>query len=157
MTISKRLICGLALAAVASVPLYAAIVVAARHPGNFTFTVAGTPVPITAAGATFVQFSGSGQHAITFSAECETTGAWLSIEILVDGVALPPTGGRATRSAPTVRPLRVLDGWTTASYTVATGTLANGVHTVQIRGTVVANGGTSDTGWLSDTSLVVWK
>ena len=30
---------------------------------------------------------------ISYSAECETTGAWLSIEILVDGVALSPTAG----------------------------------------------------------------
>ena len=40
---------------------------------------------------------------------------------------------------------------------MVTGTLASGVHKVQVRGTVVANGGASDTGWLSDTSLVVWK
>ena len=157
MTITKRLICGLALAAVASVPLYATIVLAARHPGNFTFTVAGTPVPITIAGATFVQFSGSGRHAIAFSAECETTGAWLSIEILVDGVALAPTAGSSDAFCTDGKTAEGLDGWVTASTTVATPTLASGVHTVQVRGTVVANGGTSDTGWLSDTSLVVWK
>jgi len=157
MTLSKRLICGLALAAVASVPLYAAVVVAARHPGNFTFTAAGTLIPITGTGATFVQFSGSGRHAISFSAECETTGAWLSIEILVDGVALPPTVGSSDAFCTDGKTPEGLDGWTTASYTVATGILSSGVHTLQIRGTVIANGGTSDTGWLSDTSLVAWK
>ena len=65
MTLIKRLICGLALAAVASVPLSAAMVAAARRPGNFTFSAAGTLVPITAAGGTTISFSGSGWHMIS--------------------------------------------------------------------------------------------
>ena len=157
MTISKRLICGLALAAVASVPLSAAVVLAARHAGNFTFTAAGTLVPLTAANATSVAFNGSGVHAISYSAECETTGAWLSIEILVDGVALVPTGGTSDAFCSDHKTLESLDGWTTASITVATGNIAGGVHTVQVRGTAVANGGASDTGWLGDSTLIIWK
>ena len=128
MTITKRLICGLALAAVASVPLYATIVVAARHPGNFTFTVAGTPVPITAAGATSLSFSGSGRHAIAFSAECETTGAWLSLRSWLMGLRCRPLRVSSDAFCTDGKTAEGLDGWVTASTTVATGTLANAVH-----------------------------
>lgn len=157
MTLSKRILCGLALAAVASVPLYAKVVQDATHPGNFTFTAAGTLIPLNGGGATSLSVNAKGKLVISYSAECETTGAWLSIEILVDGVALSPTAGTSDAFCSDQDVQESLDSWTTATYVVATPTLLAGVHTVQIKGTVVANGGASDTGWLGDSSIVVEK
>jgi hypothetical protein len=157
MTLSKRIICGLALTAMASVPLYAKVVTDTTRPGNFNFTLAGTLIPLNGGGATSIAFNGKGKHIISYSAECETTGSWLSIEILVDGVALSPTAGAADAFCSDHKTAESLDAWTTASYVIATPALAAGVHTVQVRGTVQGNGGASDTGWLGDSSLVIEK
>jgi hypothetical protein len=152
MTTAKRLLCGLALALIATVPLLAKVVTNATNPSNFTFT--GTVlVPLTSGGATAVSFSGKGRHAISFSAECETTGSWVSIQILLDGAALAPTAGTSDAFCSDHNDNDSLDAWTTAHYTVATPSLGAGVHTVQIQASVVGGG----TGWLGDTSLVVEK
>jgi hypothetical protein len=152
MTTAKRLLCGLSLALIATVPLLAKVVTSTTRTGNFTFAGA-VLVPLTNGGATAVSFSGKGRHAISFSAECETSADWLSIQIFVDGVALSPTGGTSDSFCSDHNDNNALDGWTTAHYTVATPSLGAGVHIVQIQGSVVGSG----TGWLGDISLVVEK
>lgn len=154
MTLTKRVLCGLALSSLVTVPLAATLVTSAARPGNFLWTgTANTLIPLTSAGATSLAFYGSGQHVINYSAECETTGSWLSIQILLDGVPLAPTAGSSDAFCSDHNDNDSLDSWTTAHYTVATPALAAGVHVVQIQGTVI--GATTDTGWLSDSSLVI--
>src|SRR5262245_8189988 len=89
----KCLFCVFALASIATVPLFAKVVTSAARPGNFTFAGNDVLIPLTAGGATSLGFSGKGKHAISYSAECETSGSWVSIEIVVDGIALSPTSG----------------------------------------------------------------
>lgn len=158
MTLGKHIICGLALAAAATAPIYAKVVTDATRATNFIWSgTTPTLVPLNGGGALSISFSGKGRHVISYSAECETTGSWVSIEILVDGVVLAPTAGTADAFCSDHRTAESLDAWTTAHYTVATPALGGGVHTVQIRGTVVPNGGASEQGWLGDTSLVIEK
>jgi hypothetical protein len=149
----KRLFCVFALASIATVPLFAKVVTSAARPGNFTFTGNDVLIPLTAGGATSLAFSGKGKHAISYSAECETSGSWVSIEIIVDGIALSPTSGDNDAFCSDHNDNNGNDGWTVAHYRVVTGQLALGAHSVQVRATTVGGG----TGWLGDSSVVVEK
>jgi hypothetical protein len=139
------------------IPLSAAVRASATRPGNWTFA-AGTvaTVPLTASGATTLTFSGSGKHMITYSAECavSSTGlvGWLSLEILLDGVALPPTAGDVDAFC-AANETAGFDAWATHTISVPTPALPTGAHTVVIRATVIAG----ESGWLGDSSLVVTK
>src|SRR5262245_25599318 len=93
MSLIKRFLSGMALAMLIAVPLYAKAVASAKRPGNYTFVGANHTLPLTAGNATSVSFSGKGKFLISYSAECETEGSWLSIEIFVDGVSISPTTG----------------------------------------------------------------
>ena len=149
----KRIVCMFALAAFATVPLLAKVVTSAARPGNFTFTGSDVLVPLTSGGATSLAFSGQGKYAISYSAECETTGGWLSIEIIVDGVALSPTVGDQDAFCSDHNDNNANDGWTTAHYRVVTKNLTLGTHSLQVSATAVGGG----TGWLGDSSVVVEK
>ena len=124
------------------------------RPGNFTFT--GTVlVPLNAGGATTVSFSGAGKFAITYAAECAEAGSpgnWVSLQILVDGVALDPTAGTSDAFC-SGNSTAGFDGWATQSITVVTPALGTGGHTLQVQATDVGTAG----GWLGDSSLVVQK
>jgi hypothetical protein len=124
----------------------------ATRPDNFTWE-GTTLIPLTSSGATSLSFSGKGKHVINYSAECETTGSWLSLQIIVDGTVLSPTASDLDAFCSDHNADGLLNGWTTAHYSVATGNLPLGVHTVKIEGTVVGPG----FGWLGDSSLVVTK
>lgn len=155
MSRTIRLLAGGLFALVVTVPLHAALKANGAYPFNFTFT--GTAlVPVTSTGGTSLVFNGKGKHVITFSAECASEGTpsqWVSVQILVDGVAVTPTSGTADAFC-AGNSTAVLDGWVTASYRVVTPNLAGGNHIVQVQGTTVP--ATND-GWLGDTSLLVEK
>lgn len=152
MTLIKRILCGLAFTTLVTAPLLATVSASATRSTNFNW--AGTQtIPLTDGGARSLSWSGQGRFAIHYSAECETTADWVSIQIIVDGSALPPTAGIADAFCSDHNDSNQFDGWTTAHYTVATPNLPMGVHTVRIQGTVSGAG----TGLLGDTSLVVTK
>lgn len=155
MATLKRTLCGvLALALLATAPLLAKVVTSGQRPGNFVFT--GTAlIPLNASGATSIGFSGKGRMVISYSAECETQGSWLSIQILVDGVPQAPTAGSSDAFCSDQGVNGSLDSYTTAHYTIATGSLSNGAHSVSVQATVV--GAATDQGWLGDSSLVIQK
>jgi hypothetical protein len=155
MTLMKRLLTGMALAGLITAPLYAKAVASAKRPGNYTFTGANHTLPLTAGGATSVSFSGKGKFLVSYVAECETEGSWLSIEIFVDGVSVSPTTGTSDAFCSDHNNDGLLNGWTTAHYRVETPSLPLGSHFVQVRGTVV--GGATEQGWLGDTVLLVEK
>ena len=155
MTLMKRLLSAMALATLIAVPLHAKAVASGKRPGNFTFTGANYTLPLTAGNASSVSFSGKGKFLISYVAECETTGSWLSIEIFVDGVSISPTTGTGDAFCSDHNNDDALNGWTTAHVRVETPSLALGPHFVQVRGTVV--GSASDIGWLGDTVLLVEK
>jgi hypothetical protein len=156
MRYTKRLVAALLVVLVTAVPVYAAIKLVAANPGNHTTGFTGTVLlPLNASGATTLTFSSSGVNAITYSAECAVDGdpfAYMSIEIIVDGVALPPTAG-VNDAFCSGNETPGFDGWATQSVTVGTGKLPLGTHTVRVEATMVVGGA----GWIADSSLVVKK
>jgi hypothetical protein len=150
LTFWRRALCALVLASSVTAPLFAKVVADATYPPDFTFSAGTVLVPLTTGGATSISFSGKGKHAIHYSAECYAELAWVSIEILVDGVALSPTAGPTDVFCSDFSASAAIFK-VTAHYTVATGALAAGVHTVRVR--VDSPGG----GSLGDSSLVVMK
>ena len=155
MTLSKRIRYGLVvalIAAVSSAPVFATVRLAVVRTIAVTFT---TPIfmPLTDAGSTTLFFVGSGRHLINYSAECARSGgntAWLSIQVFVDGVALAPTSGIddafcSGDNTPGV------DGWVTAHYSVPTGVLGAGFHSVRVQASLIGAG----IGRLDDASLSV--
>jgi hypothetical protein len=154
MRLMTRVFCAVALTTLVTVPVLAKVAASAERPGNFIWPGGTVTVPLTSGGALFLSFSGKGRHMINYSAECETEGDWLSIQIIVDGVPLSPTAPQtADAFCSDHNNNNVNDGFTTAHYSVATDNLALGVHTVRILATVVGAG----QGWLGDSSLVVTK
>jgi hypothetical protein len=159
MTSIKRVLCGMALASLMAVPVWAKVVASAVRSTEFGFGPAITTIPLTDAGALSLSFSGQGKFMISYSAECAvhgTTNQYVSIEIIVDGTVLPPTTGFADAFCGAMNGTEFNDGWVMAHYSVPTPTLTLGVHTVQIRALVV-NSGNVFTGSLGNSSLVVTK
>jgi hypothetical protein len=152
MTFLKRVLGGLAVTTLLTVPVLAKVAADAARPGNFTW--AGTTlVPLTPGGVTSVLFSGQGKHVISYSAECETAGDWVSIQVIVDGLVLAPTAGTNDIFCSDNNNNNNIDGGVTAHYSVATPKLALGTHHVQIQATVVGAGN----GLLGDSALVVLR
>jgi hypothetical protein len=140
MTLSKRILCGLALAALVTVPVYATLV--AQRVRTIAVTGSGTfAMPLNDAGALTAAFSGSGRFLISYSAECSSsTTGWVSIQIKVDGVAVLPTGGTDDAFCTDYDNDGSLDGWVTAHYRVFTPSLGSGVHTAAVDVTTVGAG-----------------
>jgi hypothetical protein len=153
MTFAMRMFCGLALAIATTVTLSAKLVADATRTGNHLFTGVNQTIPLTNGGATTLTFSGKGRHLISYSAECETDGTWLSIEILVDGVAVAPTAGGSDAFCSDHNDNDSNDAWAVSHYRVATPNLASGNHTVQVRATVFGIA----SGWLGDSALLIEK
>jgi hypothetical protein len=162
MTMLKRSLVGVLAVALLTVPLNAALRASATRPGNWTFPQgAVAAVPLTTSGSTALTFSGSGKHVITYSAECAVgapagnASTWVTIDIYLDGVALPPTAGTLDAFC-VANGTASLDGWATHAISVPTPALPTGTHTVEIKASV-QSGAAGDVGWLSDSSLVVTK
>jgi hypothetical protein len=155
MTLSKKIRYGLVvglIAAVSASPVFAAIRLASVRTNAVTFT-SSIFMPLNDAGSTTLFFVGSGRHLVNYSAECARSGgnsAWLSIQIFVDGVALAPTSGIDDAFCSGDNTAAV-DGWVTAHYSVPTGVLATGFHTVRVQATLIGAG----IGRLDDASLSI--
>jgi hypothetical protein len=159
MTFWKRVLCGFALALIVAVPLYAKVVVSATQTGNQTFQGGNFALQLSNGGPKAISFIGKGVHTISFSAECETSGDWLSIQFYLDFQLIAPTGGTSDAFCSDHNGNDVVDAWTTAHYRVATPSLPDGVHTLQVLASVVGNlqGGGLATGWIGDLSVIVEK
>jgi hypothetical protein len=147
----KRSLCVAALAVLVTVPVFAKVVANATRTNVFGGT--GTfLMPLTDGGAVVLGFNGSGKHAISYSAECSGTGSWVSIQIIVDGVALAPTAGTDDAFCSDFDGNGIHSGWMTAHHRAVTGNLALGAHGVSVQVTAVGGSARVD-----DASLVVEK
>ncbi len=157
---SKRMLVALASGLlVATSTLYATLQWNATRTGVFDLLTPGATVnvPLTNALATSLAFYGSGRFAVTYSAECHTSGGSLegiSLEIKVDGVALPPTAGTHDAFCTGIDGLG--NGWATHSITVLSPYLKNALHKVTIDAVLVdMDAGSAPTGQLNNSSLIV--
>jgi hypothetical protein len=144
-----------------SVASFAAVRAAHVRPGNWALSggnVVVAWVPLNAAGATTISFSlpGAARKVLTYSAECAVaapegnTRAYLDLDIIVNDVVVPPTGGSYDAFCSSNGTVAT-DGWTHPSITVAIPGKA-GVNTVKIR----ARRNSAATGiQLGDSSLVI--
>jgi hypothetical protein len=125
---------------------------------NWTAPPAASFVPLNAAGATTISFSLSAptRLVLTYSAECAVaapagnTGAWLDLDIIVNGNALAPTVGNQDAFCSSNGTAET-DGWTRGSITIFFNGVA-GANTIRIQAR--GNGGATSL-WLGDSSLVV--
>lgn len=158
MTTKSRLLTTIVAGAVVmlSAQVYAHTIAQFARPGNFLFS-ATVNVPLNAAGATSVTYTGSGRRTIIYSAECAHsaagTNSWVHIAIVVDGVELSPTGNNTADSFCTSNGTSGLDGWVTATNSGRTASLGAGTHTVVIRASLAGAG----TGSLGDSSLLITR
>jgi hypothetical protein len=125
------------------------------RPGNFFFSSQPVFVPLNSAGATQVTYSGSGRRTIIYTAECanEVALGRVTIDIVVDGVGLSPTGGNindtfcSAASAPELE----FEGAVMAAAMGRTASLPSGTHTVRIVARALGGG----SGLLSDSALLI--
>ena len=110
----------------------------------------------SAAGTDLVVFTpGAAELAVFFNAECSvdslSDGTYLAIDILVDGVLIPPTG--IDRAFCTGTGDNALQHWVSAEANVYR-VVPAGNHLVRVRAQLVAEGA-GDNGRIDDTSLLV--
>jgi len=137
---------------------FAAVKTAQVRPDNWTAGPAAVFVPLNAAGATTINFSLTAptRLVLTYSAECTVgapagnAGAWLDLDLVVNGVTIAPTVGNQDAFCSSNGTV-ASDGWTRASITVFFKG-ATGANTVKIQSR--GNGGATSV-WLGDSSLVI--
>jgi hypothetical protein len=117
---------------------YADAVKHVANPSTFVFNGELKDVPLDLAGNRFTTFSGSGRFTIFYSAECAVAGLpekhYLEIDIVVDGVELPPTGNNDADAFCTANHTDTVDdGGVTATTSGRTASLPDGTHTVVIK------------------------
>lgn len=149
----------LALAGVAATA-HAGVKASALRPGNWVaLSRDQVLVPLNAAGATMLSFNipSAGKKILTYSAECAVNaaageaGAWLDLDILVNGVVVSPTNS-TTDPFCTANGVAGFDGYVRASITIPLQGIS-GTNTIQIK----ARGGSGATGlWLGDAALVIY-
>jgi hypothetical protein len=148
----------LVLAAVATVAVAGVRLNAVRANNWSVNSPAAVLVPLTGAGASQVGFNlpAAGRKVLTYSAECAVNapagnnGAWLDIDVIVNGAVVAPTVGTADAFCG-ANGTAGFDGWRRNSITVVIAGVA-GANTVRI----VARGNGGATGlWLGDSALVV--
>lgn len=151
----KRILCTLGVGILATAPLFASIVAVGANENAQIFGAPGLVV-LTAGGATSLTFSGSGRHAISFSAECSVAGgsisSWGGVQIIVDGAVVRPTNSDDALCTDW-NGNNSHDQFVVAHYRVFTGVLGSGVHTVQVQ----ASPNFANSIRLDDTSILVEK
>ena len=85
--------------------------------------------------------------------------ALCAVAEIVDIGGVLPTDGTSDAFCSDHNDNDVVDAWTTAHYRVATPSLPDGVHTLQVLASVVGDlqGGGLATGWIGDLSVIVEK
>lgn len=157
MKFAHKAACAIALSALAAAS-YAKVIVSGTYSANFSFTTATAFVPLASTGATSRSFNApkAAIYVLTFSAECSVdapagnNGAWVDLDILIDGVAVSPTFGSADAFCG-ANGIAGFDAWIRPSITVPV-SLSAGAHTLQVLGRL-NNGATG--GWVSDIAMVL--
>lgn len=157
MKFAHKAACAIALSALAAAS-YAKVIVSGTYSANFSFTTATAFVPLASTGATSRSFNApkAATYVLTFSAECSVdapagnNGAWVDLDILIDGVAVSPTFGSADAFCG-ANGIAGFDAWIRPSITVPV-SLSAGAHTLQVLGRL-NNGATG--GWVSDIAMVL--
>lgn len=167
---TRSLLAGLigAAALAAAVPAQAEILVTMSRHGNFSgFGAGGTAVPLTPNGTTLTpafNVPAGGRFIVSYSAECANDASgyqsWVSLEIRAINVntgavrVLSPTGASGGADAfCSSNGTAGYDGWGTHTVNANGVQLPAGTYRIQVWGSTV-NGGS---GWLGDSSLVVWR
>ncbi|HXJ87435.1 MAG TPA: hypothetical protein VMS18_11500 [Candidatus Binatia bacterium] len=116
---------------------------ATRDKPNFYFDAKTHVIPLTEAGATSISFTTTQANqrvAVSFSAECSVGGVhattYLDLDILVDGVAAPPSDSDNAFCAAHADPTAIRANWVSAITVVVTTVPTPGQHVVQVRGTL---------------------
>ncbi|MBN8510996.1 MAG: hypothetical protein J0L57_20600 [Burkholderiales bacterium] len=157
MNSTRRL--GLAcVVALAATTALAGIKASGYRAGNFSFTTPTALVPLTTTGGTALTWNqgSAGKKIMTFSAECSVDApagnnfAWVDIDILHNGVAVPPTAGSSDGFC-SADGVAGFAGYVRASITVVIPAVA-GANTVQVLARL--NAGATG-GWVSDTSTLI--
>lgn len=157
-----------AAALAAAVPAQAEILVTmSRHGNFFGFGAGGTLVPLTPNGTTqtpaFNVPAGS-RFIVSYSAECANDAAgyqsWVTLEIRAVNVntgavrVLSPTGAPNSGDAfCSSNGTAGFDGWSTHTVNANGVQLPAGTYRIQVWGRTAFGG----SGWLGDSSLVVWR
>lgn len=137
---------------------FASIKTAQVRANNYTALPEAAFVPLNAAGAKTISFylNAPTRLIVSYSAECAVaapagnTGAWLDIDLVVNGTALPPTAGNQDAFCSSNGTVGA-DGWTRGSISIFFNGVT-GLNTIKIQAR--GNGGATSI-WLGDSSLVV--
>lgn len=127
---------------------------------GYSITSGSDPLDLrlTDAGATLVSFNNPtrGLVSVTYSAECSVAStvpeAWVSIEILINGVAVPPTTGIYDALCTNAMTDNT-ESYGMNSITVAK-SLPAGNHTLKVRA-ILGNGAGSATGRIDDQTILI--
>ncbi len=154
---THQLIAAIALSTLAAAAS-AKVIASGNSPSNFVYTASGTLLPLTTTSSTGVLFNASkaGTYVLTFSAECAVdapvgnTGAWVDLDIVVNGTVVPATAGTSDAFC-TANGTWGSDGWVRASITTAV-TLVAGSNSLRVLGkfSVGAVGG-----WIGNSAFVI--
>ena len=143
-------------------------IIATRTNTNPLFVGGGTQscapatfIPLNNSGSTrmpFVTTRDNQRVVVTFNAECSVKApdfsTWLNIDILVDGIEAPPTQ-TIDNAFCTSHGNNTLDGWVSASTTGVFIVPEPGLHSIQVRGSLIGCSDTSDDQWRIDDSSTI--
>lgn len=137
---------------------FASIKMAQVRANNWTGPATASYVPLNAAGLTTISFylAAPTRLIVNYSAECAVaapagnTGAWLDIDLIVNGSTLAPTAGNQDAFCSSNGTVGA-DGWTRSSISIFFNGVT-GLNTIRIQAR--GNGGATSV-WLGDSSLVV--
>lgn len=140
----------------------AALLATHTRNANYTYAEGTTPfVPLNDAGATTITFNTGVRNQkviVSYTAECgiidNKNDTWVNIDIQVDGVAIRPTNNTSDAFCSSTNNAGY--NWNMSAVNAVYIVPNPGVHTVRIRAAVQSGNGGA-TGWLGDTSLVVWR
>lgn len=130
---------------------------------NFTYAEGSNPsVPLNDAGALSITFNTTAPNqkvVVSYTAECgivdDIDDTWVNIDIYVDGVAIRPTNSTSS-DAFCSSTSGAGYNWNMSAVNAVYVVPRAGAHTVRI-GAAVTGGNGGATGWLGDTSLIVWR
>lgn len=130
---------------------------------NFTYAESASPsVPLNDAGALSIKFKTTAPNQkviLSYTAECgildDVDDTWVNIAIYVDGVAVRPTNSTSS-DAFCSSTSGAGYNWNMSAVNAVHVVPNAGTHTVRI-GAEISGGNGGATGWLGDTSLIVWR
>lgn len=140
----RKLVVTLMALMLVAVQSHAAVLTAAtRGKANTFFDAKPHLVPLNDAGAKSITFTTTAPNqnvVISYSAECAVGGkdniTYVDLDILVDGVAAPPSNSDNAFCTDNGNPTGIRANWTSVITVVVAQVPNAGTHTVQVRGTL---------------------